>query len=126
MLRHDVPAGPPATVLPTRRTPLGIRADAIVIGDDARTVDTADRAEVLRAYVALVQQVRGGPLGDVVHLRRDDLQVLADHFRSPLVELVDAVSDVLHADQRERRGLTTLIAAGADVVGVRSSCGPRR
>jgi hypothetical protein len=97
---------------------LTVGARAVVVGCDA-----GDNDCLLRTYLGLVAEQRDVPLGTGVHLRRDDVAVLAELLDLDDVDLEARLRSILHLSGEEaadlhKRLLRHRVAAAAVGVGL--------
>ncbi len=106
------------TLLPPRVrlavSPLGVvSANGVEI-----SFDPADDDAMLAAYLQLVRTMRDQLDRKVIELRREDVDVLADHVMQPGSWIVGELARLMGANERERRAMEAMFIAGANVISV--------
>jgi hypothetical protein len=107
------------------REPLEIEATLVSIGDDSEPCVANSPSSALEAYLNLLDRVRSdntGAPGEPRPLRRDDIQVLADHLAIPCTTVISEIAALMDAKRAETRAMVELYLAGASVVGLRCVC----
>ena len=87
------------------------------------TFDPGDASAMLAAYLELVRKLRDQLDRTVIELRREDVEVLADHLQDAGSSVVQQLAKLMGANERERRALAAMFIAGASVISVST---PRR
>ncbi len=82
------------------------------------TFDPADDDAMLEAYLQLVRTMRDQLDRKVIELRREDVDVLADHLLQPGSWIVNELARLMGANERERRAMEAMFIAGASVISV--------
>jgi hypothetical protein len=88
------------------------------------TFDPRDQTSMLRAYLDLVRKLRDKLDAKVIELRREDVEVLADHVQEAGSAVVTELAVLMGANERERRAMSAMFIAGASVISV--STPPKR
>lgn len=95
-------------------SPLGtISANGVDISFDPSNDDS-----MLEAYLQLVRTLRDQLDRKVIELRREDMDVLADHLMLPGSWIVTELARLMGANERERRAMEAMFIAGASVISV--------
>jgi hypothetical protein len=109
-----------AAILPERLS-IAISADGVIrSGPAERHFPPGDEAALLTAYLALVRSMRRASDTTIV-LRRDDIDVLAEHVRQPGSVVVERLLAVMGTSRTQRSAVLALFATGAMVIGLASS-----
>ena len=87
------------------------------------TFDPDDTEAMLSAYLDLVRKMRDQLDRTVIELRREDVEVLADHLDDAGSSVVLQLARLMGANERERRAMAAMFIAGASVISVST---PRR
>jgi len=85
--------------------------------------DPSDASAMLAAYLDLVRKLRDQLDRTVIELRREDVEVLADHLQDAGSSVVLQLARLMGANERERRAMAAMFIAGASVISVST---PRR
>lgn len=85
--------------------------------------DPSDTTAMLAAYLDLVRKLRDQQDRTVIELRREDVEVLADHLQDAGSSVVQQLARLMGANERERRAMAAMFIAGASVIAVST---PRR
>lgn len=80
--------------------------------------DPSDDESMLEAYLQLVRTLRDQLDRKVIELRREDMEVLADHLMQPGSWVVSELARLMGANERERRAMEAMFIAGANVISV--------
>lgn len=82
------------------------------------TFDPDHLSSMLSAYLTLVRKVRDQLDRTVIELRREDVEVLADHIQDAGSSIVLQLARLMGANERERRAMAAMFIAGANVISV--------
>jgi hypothetical protein len=82
------------------------------------TFDPDDQVAMLSAYLDLVRKMRDQLDRTVIELRREDVEVLADHLDDAGSSVVLQLARLMGANERERRAMAAMFIAGASVISV--------
>ena len=86
------------------RAPIELDAHLLVVGAEARALESDDSDETLRRYVEIVAQLRQSQPGEPIALRADDLVALSsalgqdgDHIEARIAELLGCTPYEAHS-----------------------------
>ena len=82
------------------------------------TFQPDDEVAMLSAYLDLVRKLRDQLDRTVIELRREDVEVLADHLQDAGSSVVLQLARLMGANERERRAMAAMFIAGANVISV--------
>lgn len=88
------------------------------VGTRAVAFDPLDPTSLLVAYLRLVRRVRRQQSSPEITLRRDDVEVLAEHLASTPEVVLDRLGSLMGATRAQRLAMASLFASGALVVGL--------
>ena len=109
-----------AAILPERLS-IAISDDGVIrSGPAERHFLPGDEVALLTAYLELVRSMRRQNDSTIV-LRRDDIDVLAEHVRQPGSVVVERLLAVMGTSRTQRSAVLALFATGAMVIGLASS-----
>lgn len=101
------------------RLPLEVRpAGVLMTGGIAQSFTPGDETSLLTSYLRLVRQLRSAERAPAIELRRDDVEVLADHLGQPGESIVDRLGALMGATVAQRRAMAGLFVSGALVIGL--------
>lgn len=83
-----------------------------------KSFDPHDQTSMLAAYLELIRTLRDRLDATVIELRREDVEMLADHLQALGSEVVTELAVLMGANERERRAMSAMFIAGASVISV--------
>ncbi len=103
-----------AARLPLEVRPMGV----LVTGGIAQSFTPGDETSLLMTYLKLVRQLRSAERAPSIELRREDVEVLAEHLGRPGESIVDRLGALMGATVAQRRAMAGLFVSGALVIGL--------
>lgn len=101
------------------RLPLEVRpVGVLVTGGIAQSFTPGDETSLLMSYLRLVRQLRSAERAPSIDLRREDVEVLAEHLGQPGESIVDRLGALMGATVAQRRAMAGLFVSGALVIGL--------
>lgn len=101
------------------RLPLEIRPVGVLTAGGIATAFTpGDDASLLTSYLRLVRQLRSAERAPEVELRREDVEILADHLGDTGESIIDRLGALMGATVAQRRAMAGLFISGALVIGL--------
>ena len=103
------------------RSAVTIVEGVMAAGDVRVMLERDDPTSVLNSYLRLVRSIRDQRKAQVVALRRDDIERLAEHLQLDGAEVLERLAALMGATAEQRVALGSLFAAGALVIGLAAS-----
>lgn len=103
-----------AARLPLEVRPMGV----LVTGGIAQSFTPGDETSLLMTYLKLVRQLRSAERAPSIELRREDVEVLAEHLHVLGESIVDRLGALMGATVAQRRAMAGLFVSGALVIGL--------
>lgn len=100
------------------RQPVRIGERHVRVGTRAVDFDPLDATSLLEAYLRLVRRARRQQSAPDVTLRRDDIEIIAEHLASTPEVVIDRLASLMGATRAQRVAMASLFASGAMVIGL--------
>lgn len=100
---------------------MSIRPGVIDIGVDSARFVPGDVDSLLRNYLMMVRRTRHQRRAVSITLRRDDVDVIADHVGQTAAAVLERMADLMGSTRTQRAAMLTLFATGAMLIAVSGS-----
>lgn len=104
-------------ILPSR-LPIAVGAGHLTAGGVSVPFDLLNSTSLLEAYLRLVRSLRRQKSSPTVELRRDDIEILAEHLHESGEAIVERLGALMGATRGQRTAMAGLFATGAVVIGL--------
>ncbi len=93
-------------------------AGVLITGGIAQSFTPGDETSLLTSYLRLVRQLRSAEQAPSIELRREDVEVLAEHLGQAGATIVERLGALMGATVAQRRAMAGLFLSGAVVIGL--------